>query len=78
MKNILTWGSVILGVLCVVAAVVYFITPAGSLPSFMPGFLTGSSIIHYKHALGSLIVGLALFAFAWFKSAPAETSQAIS
>jgi hypothetical protein len=73
MKKLLTWGAVLLGVFFIGCAVVYFITPAGSLPSLMPGFEAESATIHYKHAIGSLIVGLALFAFAWFKGAPAKT-----
>ena len=70
MNTLLTWGSIILGVLFVIIAFVYGSTPAGSLPAMMPGFEIGSAHIHYKHAIGSLIVGLGLFAFAWFSSAP--------
>ena len=67
------WGSVLLGIIFIVIAVMYFITPAGSLPSFMPGFQAeAANIHHYKHGIGSLILGLALFAFAWFKGAPAK------
>lgn len=73
MNKLLMWGSVLLGVILVVIAVVYLITPAGSLPSIMPGFQAGSAHVHYKHALGSFILGLALFAFAWFKGAPAKS-----
>ncbi len=70
MNTLLTWGSIIGGVLFIIIAFVYISTPAGSLPVIMPGFEIGSAHIHYKHAIGSLIVGLALFAFAWFSSAP--------
>jgi hypothetical protein len=74
MNKALTWGSGLLGVVFVLIAVVYFITPAGSLPHFMPGYMDGSSTVHYKHAIGSFIVALALFALAWFKGAPAKTA----
>lgn len=74
MNKPLVWGSVILGFLFIIIAIVYFVTPAGSLPSFMPGFQAGAANIHhYKHAIGALILGLALFAFAWFKGAPVKS-----
>lgn len=60
----------LLGLLFLALAVVYWITPAGSLPSFLPGFEAGVDKIHFKHGLASLILALALFAFAWFQSAP--------
>jgi hypothetical protein len=46
----------------------YWFVPAGSLPSFIPGFIAGSAYIHVKHAIVSLIIALVLFAFAWFQS----------
>jgi hypothetical protein len=48
----------------------YWLIPAGNLPSFVPGFETGVDKIHFKHGLASLILALALFVFAWFQSAP--------
>jgi len=62
----------IVGVVFLALAAYYWFTPAGSLPSFLPGFEAGSNHIHYKHGLGALILALALFAFAWFQSAPAR------
>ncbi len=59
----------LLGVLSLALAVVYWLTPAGSLPAFLPGFEAGSSHIHFKHALVLLIVAVALFAVAWFQRA---------
>ena len=64
----LTYLSIILGIMCVILAIIYWTVPAGSLPSFIPGFVEGSTKIHFKHGVGSLILGLALFAYAWFKS----------
>jgi hypothetical protein len=60
--------GVILGVLFVILAVFYWLTPAGSLPSFMPGFIAGSGIIHFKHGLVALILAVLAFVFAWFAS----------
>jgi hypothetical protein len=60
----------LLGVVFLALAAMYWLTPAGSLPSFLPGFEAGSVHVHHKHALGSIIVALALFAFAWFQREP--------
>ena len=67
-NKVLSYGSVVLGVLFVLLALMYWFTKAGSLPTFFPGYLAHSNIIHFKHGLASLILALALFAFAWFKS----------
>jgi hypothetical protein len=59
----------ILGLVFVAIALVYWLTPAGGLPAFLPGFEAGSDHVHLTHALGSLVVALALFAVAivWFQ-----------
>jgi hypothetical protein len=59
--------AAILGVLFLALAVLYGLTPAGSLPGFVPGFEAGSDHVHVTHALVALIVALALFALAWFQ-----------
>jgi ABC-type antimicrobial peptide transport system permease subunit len=67
-RTFLSTLAVLIGVLLVVVAVMYWIIPAGSLPHFFPGFLAGSTLKHYKHGLASFIVALALFAYAWFQT----------
>ena len=62
--------AVVLGVVLIVIAVVYWAEPAGSLPSFFPGHESGSSHHHVKHGIASVLVGLACFAFAWFNTGP--------
>jgi hypothetical protein len=57
----------ILGVVFLALAVLYWLTPAGSLPAYIPGFEAGSDHVHVTHALVSLIVALLLFVFAWFQ-----------
>jgi hypothetical protein len=59
----------IIGIVLIGVAVVYWLTPAGGLPSFLPGFEPASDHVHVTHALGLLIVALALFAIAiiWFQ-----------
>jgi len=60
--------AVIIGVVLIVLAIVYFVEPASSLPSFMPGHEAGSSHHHVKHGIAALLVGLALLVFAWFQT----------
>jgi Na+/H+ antiporter NhaD/arsenite permease-like protein len=66
--------AVIVGVVLIVVAVVYFVTPAHSLPSFFPGHASATSAEanhhHTKHGLAALIVALACFVFAWFQTGP--------
>jgi amino acid permease len=60
----------LLGVVFLALAAVYYFVPAGSLPSFLPGFEAGADRVHLKHAVGSLIVALVLFGVAWFSGRP--------
>jgi hypothetical protein len=66
--------AVVVGVLLIVVAIVYFVTPEHSLPSFFPGHAAPSSTEanhhHSKHGIAALIVALACFAFAWFQTGP--------
>jgi len=58
----------LLGIVFLALAVLYWLVPAGSLPSFLPGFEAGGDRVHLKHAIGSLVIALVLFAFSWFQS----------
>jgi len=69
-KKTIVWGSVVLGIIFIALSIYYFVTPAGSLASFTPGFQAGSTHVHLKHAIASLILAIALFILAWFKSGP--------
>ena len=40
----------LLAIICAIAAVMYYTMPAGSLPTFMPGYAEGSTHIHHLHA----------------------------
>jgi drug/metabolite transporter (DMT)-like permease len=66
--------AVIVGVLLIVVAGIYFVTPEHSLPSFFPGHASPASPEadhhHSKHGIAALIVALACFAFAWFQTGP--------
>jgi Na+/H+ antiporter NhaD/arsenite permease-like protein len=65
---------VLLGILLIVVAIIYFVQPEHSLPSFFPGHASASSPDanhhHTKHGIAALVVALACFAFAWFQSGP--------
>jgi uncharacterized membrane protein HdeD (DUF308 family) len=66
--------AVLLGVLLIVVAVIYFADSAHSLPSFFPGHVSSTSSEanhhHTKHGIAALVVALACFAFAWFQTGP--------
>jgi Na+/H+ antiporter NhaD/arsenite permease-like protein len=66
--------AVILGVVLLVVAAIYFVQPEHSLPSFFPGHASATSAEanhhHTKHGIAALIVALACFAFAWFQTGP--------
>ena len=51
----------VLGIICLIAAIVYFAMPAGSLPTFMPGYESGSQHIHKAHAIAAVIGAVILF-----------------
>ena len=70
------WGAVALGIVLLGLAGMYWITPAENLPSFIPGYLAGSSTVHFKHGLAAIILATGLFIFAWFRSGPKEAAAA--
>ena len=54
-----------LSIICVIIAVLYFVLPGGSLPTFLPGYVAGSTRIHKLHAFAAatgavvfLLIGL--------------------
>jgi len=51
---------ILLGVVLLVVAAVYFLVPADQLPSFFPGHETGLSRVRMKHGVASGVVGLVL------------------
>jgi hypothetical protein len=44
----------------------YFAMPAGSLPTFMPGYMPGSDHIHIKRAAIAAVAAIVLFMIGWF------------
>ena len=67
-RRLLALAAILLGVVLVAIAVVYWAEPAKSLPSFFPGHAAGSSHHHTKHGIAAFLLGLACFVFAWFNT----------
>jgi len=55
----------LLAIICIIAAVMYFVMPAGSLPTFMPGYEAGSVHVHMKHAIFAIVAAVVLFLIGW-------------
>ena len=66
-------GGVVIGLVCMYLAIVYWTHSAGTLPQYLPGFEVGSDHIHIKHGVGVFILGLGAFAFAWFQTGNRST-----
>ena len=70
-NRILVPAAIVAGVGLIVVAIIYWVEPAKSLP--FPDFLghqDGSNTIHIKHGIAALLLGIACFVFAWFRSGP--------
>ncbi len=67
--------AIILGIVFLAIAVVYFAEPAKSLPSFVPGHEAGSSRHHIKHGIAAAVLGVGSFIFAWFQTGPKKIAS---
>ena len=56
----------VLAIVCIIVAVMYYTMQAGQLPTFMPGYLAGSTHVHHTHALATAGAALVLFVLGWF------------
>lgn len=72
----LTVAVIAAGVVCMILAIVYFVTSAANLPSFFPGHQAGVTRHHTKHGLALIGVGVVLWIAAWFTTAPAKPAGA--
>jgi len=77
MRNdrLLVAGAVVLGIILIAVAIVYWAEPAKSLPGFFPGHQAGSGHHHTKHGIAAFLLGLACLAFAWFRSGPKRATS---
>jgi hypothetical protein len=74
-KRLLVTLAIVVGVLLIALAGVYWAEPAKSLPSFLPGHEAGSNHHHVKHGIASFLVGLACLVFAWFNTGGTRTAS---
>ena len=66
--------AIILASAFAIIAVCYFVVPAGSLPSFFPGFEAQATYMHVKHGIASLALAAILLGVAWLSArSPAQT-----
>ena len=68
--------SVVVGIVLIIVAVIYWVEPAKSLPGFFPGHEAGSNHHHVKHGIAAFAVGIACLVFAWFRTGPQHRSAA--
>ncbi len=64
--------AVLLGVILIIVAIIYWVSTANGLPSFFPGHQAGSTTHHFKHGLAAFLLGLACFVLAWFQTGPSR------
>jgi hypothetical protein len=62
--------AVVVGLLLIALAVLYFVDSAGALPAFIPGHEAGSPHHHAKHGIAALLLGLGCLIYAWFQTGP--------
>jgi hypothetical protein len=74
-KQLTTGLAVLIGLLLIVAAVLYFTQSAGSLPGFLPGHEAGVTTPHTKHGILALALAICAFVAArFFWGASADTA----
>jgi uncharacterized membrane-anchored protein YitT (DUF2179 family) len=57
---------IVIGVILIVIAAVYFLVPADSLPTFFPGHETGLTRIRTKHGMLAGALGIVLLVLGWW------------
>jgi len=59
--------SFVVGFLLIILALIYWLIPGKSLPTFIPGYGRDLTVTHPKRAIASLILGLGALAFGWYQ-----------
>jgi hypothetical protein len=75
MKRALAIAAIVVGVICLILAYIYWTTPASGLPAFFPGYDPTMAGIHFKHGLAALILAILLFIYAWFATGKKNRAQ---
>jgi hypothetical protein len=63
-KTVIVSSAILVGLFFLGLTALYWLTPAGHLPAFVPGYIQGSGERHFTHGLGMLVIGLTAFAVA--------------
>jgi uncharacterized membrane-anchored protein YitT (DUF2179 family) len=74
-RRLLAIVAVVVGLLLIAIAIVYWVEPAHALPSFFPGHQAGSNHHHTKHGIAAFLVGVACLIFAWFQTGGDRTQR---
>jgi hypothetical protein len=59
-KTAMKMIAYLLAIICAIAAVMYFMMPAGQLPTFMPGYAAGSDHVHTTHGIAAVVAAVVL------------------
>jgi hypothetical protein len=74
-NRLLSILAVVLGIVFIGLAIVYVTVPPKSLPGpSLFGHENGVSAVHVKHGIATFMLGLACFAFAWFRLGPKKAA----
>ena len=66
-----------LGLVLIAIGVTYIALTEHDIPSFFPGHVSHASGHHHvKHGIAAIFLGLACFAFAWFRTGPRQARVA--
>jgi len=71
-KQITTASAVLVGILFLIVAVLYWTQSAGHLPAFLPGYAAGSLDHHTKHGILALALAICSFVAARFFWGPSK------
>ncbi len=69
-KKLILTIDIILIVLLLIAAALYFTRPVNQLPHWFPGYAANVSRVHFKHGLAALILAIGGVVYAWFLTGP--------
>jgi len=69
--------AALLGLVLIAIGVTYIALTEHDIPSFFPGHVSHASGHHHvKHGIAAIFLGLACFAFAWFRTGPRQARVA--
>lgn len=73
-RRVLAIALTVLGLVFLVAGLVYVFEPAGKLPGLFPGYAAASTHHHVKHALACFALAAASWVGAWMATGPRRSA----